>query len=283
MKPISLVLFAAMAAIATVTAQDGISAARILGPVPDGTPSPSLAPDPEYLVDPRDVLDSRTHQQGGRTITIRQIKPIALQLPAPVDSTAVEEASEFSWPLAESREEHPGSRLLFLGATVFRAEDSPPRTLVRYRPEEGREEITLWSSADFALIAGGIHAFVDSADETHQLVMSSGDVELERMTDHQSAKGGDPAAPDMPAFPAGKATFRMVGQQPAPEDIAIIQSLHDIYNSEYARLKAAHQGREEARIKNEEYLRDHPPEPKDITLNFWRIEKSAVNRKGADQ
>lgn len=68
----------------------------------------------------------------------------------------------FSQRLAEYRENHPKSGLLTLAARVFRSKDSPPRTLVRYWPEGGRKDITFWSSADFALIAGGdqlIHRF----------------------------------------------------------------------------------------------------------------------------
>ena len=61
-----------------------------------------------------------------------------------------------------------------------------------------------------------------------------------------------------------------------------IQSLHDLYNSEYARLKTALEGRERARIEREAYLKANPPQPKDIVLNFWRTEKPAPV-KGANK
>ena len=147
-----------------------LTTARILGEIPDGTPPPPEPPKPKFIVPAKDILETTTHQQGGRTITVRKIDPIALPPPpAPVETTAIELDPEFRQRLADYREAHPRSTLLFLGATVFRSKDSPPRTLVRYWPEGGRDSITFWSSADFSLIAGGITSFVDSADESHHL------------------------------------------------------------------------------------------------------------------
>jgi hypothetical protein len=296
MKPIPRIFPALLAAATLASAQEEISAisresasapvpvpttARILGEIPDGTPPPPAPPKPEFRIAPQDILDTANHEQGGRTITIRQIKPIALPPPPlPVEISTSQVAAEFSQRLTEYREEHPKSGLLFLGATVFRSKDSPPRTLVRYWPEGGREEITFWSSADFALIAGGINSFVDSSADSHHLMMGWGNVDIERMSELQTAKGLEYDAPDMPEFAEGKATFQIVGKQPAAGDLVPIQALHDLYNSELARLKTAYEGREAARIERETYLKAHPPQPKDITLNYSRIEKPASKQKG---
>lgn len=249
-----------------------LSTAHILGRIPDGTPPPPAPPKPEYHIPARDVLATTTHAQGGRTITVQQIKPIALPPPPPppVATTSAEVDAEFSQRLADFREEHSKSRLLIVGATVFRSKDSPPRTLVRYWPEGGRENITFWSSADFALIAGGINSFLDSAGDTHHLLMGWGNVDIDRMSDLHTSKGLEYDAPNMPVFPAGKATFQIIGNQPA-EELVAIQSLHDIYNSELARLQTAYESRERARIQRNADLLANPPRPKDITLSHWRI------------
>jgi len=256
--------------------------ARILGEIPDGTPPPPAPPKPEYHVAARDVLSTATHEQGGRTITIREIKPIALPPPPPpVEITLAEPDAEFSQRLAEYREAHPKNELLFLGATVFRSKDSPPRTLVRWWPQGGRGTITFWSSADFALIAGGINSFADTAGDSHHLLMGWGNVDIDRMAELYTAAGREYDAPDLPEFTDGKATFEVIGDtEPTAEELVVIQSLHDIYNSELERLKTAYEGRERARIEREEYLKANPPQPKDITLNFWRTEKPAANGKG---
>jgi hypothetical protein len=253
---------------------------RILGEVPDGTPPPPSAPKPEFNIAKRDVIDTATHEQGGRTITIRQIKPISLP-PPPAETNVSEVDAEFSQRLTEYREAHPKNELLLLGATVFRSKDSPPRTLVRWWPRGGGGTVTFWSSADFALIAGGINSFADTAGATHHMAMGWGNVDIDRMAELSAIKGREFGAPDLPEFPEGNATFQIAGDtKPSGEELVVIQSLHDIYNSELARLRTAWEGRERARIEREEYLKANPPQPRSITLNFWRTEKPAATGKG---
>ena len=249
------------------------TAARILGNIPDGTPPPPEPPKPKYIVPATDVLESKSIQQGGRTITVRKINPIALPpSPPPVEPLSPEARAAFREKVAAYRESHPRTKMAFLSATVFRSKDSPPRTLVRCWPEGKRETITYWSSADFGLISG-IHAFVDGTGATHSLLMGWGYVDLETMSEMQAARLKAYGATALPAFPEGKANFEIIGAPLAAEDLAPIQALHDLYNSEHARLKSAFEGRERARIEREAYLKAHPPQPKDITLNYWRTER----------
>ena len=162
--------------------------------------------------------------------------------------------------------------MLSLGATVYRFKDSPPRTLVQYRPEPQGEPITFWSSADFSLISG-IQGIVATDGRTYSLFMAWS------ITDTTRTALGHP--PDIPAFPEGQATFTMVGTPPADPSVLVpIQSLHDLYNSEYVRLKAAYEGRERARLQHESDLKANPPKPKNITLNYWRTEKPANDKGG---
>ncbi len=249
------------------------TAARILGNIPDGTPPPPEPPKPKYIVASKDVLESKSIEQGGRTITLREINPIALPPPPPpVEPLSPEAEAAFRERAAEYRESHPRTKMAFISATVFRSKDSSPRTLVRCWPEGKRETITYWSSADFGLIAG-IHAFADATGTTHTMLMAWGYVDLETINDMQAARLQAYGATEFPTIPEGKATFQITGTPPAAEDLAPIQALHDLYNSEYARLKVAFDGRERARLEREAYLKAHPPQPKDITLNFWRTER----------
>ncbi len=257
------------------------SPARILGKIPDGTPPPVSPPKPKYNVAKRDILSTSTHWQGGRTITVREIKPIALpQPPAPLETAATVADAEFIERLKAWHKAHPSPKMLFLGATVFRSHYHPPRTLVRYWPM-GKEGITFWSSADFSLIAGGIGSFADSTGAVHSLFMSWSNMDADRAARLQAAKGRVYRAPEIPAFTEGNATYQIVDGQPDAGELAVIQSLHDLYNSEFQRLKTAYDGREQARQQREAYLKANPPQPKDITLNYWRTEKPAPAKGGA--
>jgi hypothetical protein len=297
MKTYSLVLAAALAAAASVRSQDAPVAdsrkavvapavtsttARILGNIPDGTPPPPAAPKPEFIVPRKDIVATTTHEQGGRTITIQKIKPIDLPPPPepvvqrmmPADNPA------FQARLAEYRASHPAWVTIPLGATVYRSKDTPPRSLVRYWPKPTGKSITFWSSADFALISG-IHSFVANDGQTRWLFMSWGNMDIERQTALHAARGREYHAPNIPEFPVGNATFTIVGDAPADAaDLIPIQSLHDLYNREFERLKIAYEGREQARLQREADLKANPPRPKDITLNYWRSEKPASNGKG---
>lgn len=129
--------------------------------------------------------------------------------------------------------------MLLVGATIFRSKDSPPRTLVRFWPEGSGHAITFWSSADFGIIAGGINSFVDTTGDTHHMLMGWGNVEIDSLFELQATVGREYEAPAPPEFMEGKASFQVIGEQPAAETLVSIQSLHDLYNSEYAKLKTA--------------------------------------------
>jgi hypothetical protein len=254
---------------------------RILGEIPDGTPPPPQEPKPEYHIAASDVLSTTTREQGGRTITFRQIKPIDLPPPpVPLESATTELNEEFAQRLAEYREAHPRSHMLFISATVFRSQDAPPLTLVRYWPEGKGGAVTLWSSADFALIAGGINAFVDANGDNYHVMMAWGNMDIDRLDDWRFSKALGYDVAEIPDFSEGKATYQIIGDPPDAEKLAPIQALHDLYNSGYEKLKTAHEGRERARIEREAWLKANPPQPKDITLNFWRTEQPAAKAEG---
>ena len=283
--PIPLALLAALATTALVHAQDkptfdSPTTARILGEIPDGTPPPPEPPKPKFIVSEKDILESKSIHQGGRTITVRKIKPIALPPPPPPpEPLSAELQAAYRKRVAAYREAHPRTKMAFLSATVFRSKDFPPRTLVRCWPEGRKEMITFWSSADFGLIAG-IHSFVDSTGNQYAMMMGWGYADLDKrpgmLAAHLKAYGA--TAP--PAFSDGKASFEIIGASVPAEDLAPIQALHDLYNNEHDHLQKAYEGRERARLQHEAELIANPPKPKDIVLNYWRTEKPAA-KKGA--
>ena len=257
-----------------------IATARIIGNIPDGTPPPPQAPKPQFVARAMDILDSKVYEQGGRTITVHEIKPIALPpppMPQQESPTTQINNAAFNQRLADYRAAHPQTAVLSMGATVYRSQVSPPRTLVSYWPEPGGDPITLWSSADFSLIAG-IHSFVATDGRTYSLFMAWGSIDTTRTAE---AARGTNLPLDIPIFPDGPATFSIVGTAPADPSVLVpIQSLHDLYNKEFALLKTASEGRESARLQREADLKANPPQPKNLVVNFWTTDTPAPAKKG---
>ena len=271
---------------ATTPAAVSASAARIIGAIPDGTPPPPQAPKPQFVARGTDILDSKVREQGGRTITIQEIKPIALPqppMPQPESRTAQIDNAAFKQHLAEYRASHPEQSMLSLGATVYRFKDTPPRTLVRYWPEHGNEPFTFWSSADFSLISG-IHSFPGTDGRTYSLFLAWGNIDTSRTAALLASHGREYTPPDVPDFPDGPASFSIVGTPPADPSVLVpIQSLHDIYNKEFWRLKTAYEGRELASLLHEADLKAHPPQPKNLVVNFWTTDTPAPAKKGGSK
>jgi len=248
--------------------------ARILGQIPDGTPPPPEPPKPGFIVPTRDILKTETHWQGGRTITVQQIKPIALPAPAkpiappdPADPTIQER-------ITTAQRAHPEQEFLFVGATVFRAKNATVRSFVTLSPLGRAQPITVWSSADFALLSG-FSSFIGSDGEDHSLIMAWGTTEIEAISDIPTQRGFDFGLSKIPELPPGKATFVVLFDHPDPATLASIQSLHDLYNNEHDRLLCAYQGRERARLQHEAELKANPTQPKNIVLNHWRTQSPA--------
>ena len=284
MKPIPLVFLAAMASAPLVFSQEEISptTARVLGDLPDGTPPLPEPPKPSFIVPAKDILETETIQQGGRTITLQEIKPIELPPPAMAPAPPDPNNPAVQARIAEHRANHPQNEFIRLGACVFQPEDSAPRTLVTYWTAAGETPITFWSAADFSLLTSMAN-FIGSDGKTRSLLMMWRTAHIEQSIESLAKSGRAPnAPPEIPQFPDGKATFIIQSGTPTAENLASIQALHDVYNNEYEKLKAAFEGREQARLQQEADLIAHPSQPKSITLNHWRIDSPAqATAKGA--
>ena len=256
--------------------------ARIIGDLPDGTPPLPKPLKPAFLVPAKDILESKTFLQGGRKITVQRIAPIA----SPERSKrqlAITPSTPASAEPFEPTAEHPDAGVLVLGASVYRPKDGAARTHVNLWPQDGArtEAVGFWSSADFALLSG-FSSFIGSDGKSRSILMAWDNQEIATLKE-LTAPAKDPnALPPLPSLPAVKASFAITSGKPDAATLAAIQSLHDLYNSEFTRLQAAYTGREKARLIQEAALKAHPPKPKDITLSFWRTESPtpATQEKG---
>jgi hypothetical protein len=249
-----------------------IGAARILGALPDGTPPPPEALKPGFTVKPANVLSSKTQQQGGRTLTLGEIKPIAL--PAPLKPTPPAPADpavqqRFKASLADPLD----AGLLFIGATVFRLPDGTAPSLVTLQSMGSKESVTFFSNADFGLLSG-VGTFTGTDGKHRDLILSWSVDPCLRPTDLVTRLQKNYGLKKLPKLPSGPATYSVISGNPAPATLIAIQSLHTLYQAERPRLLAAHQGRERARLTEEAELKAHPPQPKNLVLHHWNIGKS---------
>jgi hypothetical protein len=251
--------------------------AHVIGEIPDGTPPPPQPPQPKFIVPAADVLDSKTIQQDGRKITFQKIAPIAL--PPPVIAPVFDPTDPATQARVEAfREETPSDDFIFVGANILKPKDEPTLSLVDIWPQGQKEPVVFWSSADFGLLSG-FASFVGSDNLTRSLFLMWSTSHLETRYDLERELGPD--GPKIPDLPPGKATFQIISGNPSKLTLTGIQSLHDLYNNEYERLLTAYQGRERARLQQEAELKANPPKPKDLVINYWRIDPPAAQKGGA--
>jgi len=264
----------------TVVVSKTTAVARIIGDIPDGRMPEPEPPKPEFVVAAKDVLATKTYHDSGRTITFQRIAPI--DLPPPPTAVAVEENQiPLERETTEANDENSVEEFVMAGATVFHPKDSPPLSLVHIWPNRGGQAVVFWSSADFGLLSG-ISSFIGSDGKPRSLMLMWSISEGENLSDLITELG--PESSKIPKLAADKATFAITSDHKTPAaTLLTIQSLHDIYNSEYERLKRAYEGREQAILESEAELKANPPRPKNITLNFWRTETPATDGKGGAQ
>ena len=286
--PVGFVAVVAFAAFARSQVTDGFDSrepapvpvaapgtARILGGLADGTPPPPAPAKPAFVVPAKEVISTKTIQQGGRTITIQRIQPIPLPPPPPTRAPETHEQAASLEQEAEVSEPQPKWDFLMVGATVFHFKDSPPRTMVTYWPSGKGESVTLWSSADFRLL-NGFTEFVAADGHAFRMMRMLSDADVDAIAGLQASEESE-----LPDFSIGKATFTVTGDAPADAQVlAPIAALHEIYNNEHPRLLLAWQGRERARLQHEAERKANPPQPKEVTIRYWRT-KTPAPAKGS--
>jgi hypothetical protein len=253
------------------------SRAHIPYKIPDGTPPPPTPPKPVWVVSPEDIVTAKAHREGGRTITVREIQ--AIQLPEPPEPIApVEISAEMRERIAAYQEKHPRHDVVTLGATIYRLENNITRTLVQVWGNGQREPATFWSSGDFSLLSG-IGAFTDKQGGSRALFMMWSIHDTIQLTKRMGQIGRAYEIPEIPNLPADQATYVLHEGKLDDDMRAAIDSLHEILNLDDAELRRAYEGRQRAAKEQEEFLKANPPQPQNITLNYWHNEEKQVGAK----
>ena len=248
--------------------------AQIIGEIPDGKPSEPAPPPAKLVVAPEDVLESKTVEVGERQITTEKIAPLKLP-PIPEPAPPPDPLSpEVQQRIHELSAQYRETTLVFLGATIFHSADLPgPRTLVRVWDQESKSGYSCWSSANWNWL-GGIGGFQGKDGRQYALIMSHSNMDIDRWSEFMERHGKEYIAPPVPELPAGDATFVVTDGTPPEDALAPVIALHQLYNKDWEKLKAAYEGRERARLEREEFLRANPPRPKNIVIRHWRMDEA---------
>ncbi len=251
----------------TLIAKDDVA---LLGPVADETPA--LPAPPKLLPSFQPTGMAATHRLDDHKIVMQQVANPGLPDPAPINDSQIapldektREALRASLVAQATLKGETKTRFLFLSATVY----DHQRTLVRwYGSGTSPKSFAAWSNVDFNHISG-IGAFQSNGVQ-YQLMMGIGN-ETESQTQKRAARAGVTAAsPAVPQLPTDRPAYVLIeGDAGDAESLVPLDGLHWLYQKEKARLTAAYEGRERARIGHEAYLKAHPPVTPDTVIQFW--------------
>ncbi len=262
-------------------------------PITYGTPS---APPPQPESIDFKVLNSRTKRMnvteapempdlppitGTINVTVQIVEDPKLPDPPPPLPVLPPDDPAVIARMAELRENHRGTELVFLSATVY----DHNRTLLRIYPN-GRvgDSVTAWSNVDFHHFSGfSTYRVKDAQDGTlydFGLLMGIGGIDTRHWKEIAKARGIDYNGPEIPKIPemtdlaVGGPSFVVIEGDAKSPAMDILEQIHDLYRKEGARMEEAYHAREKARAKRKAYLLANPPKPEDIVIKFWERDPS---------
>lgn len=236
---------------------------------------------PKIRFSSKDQLSTRLAKVGEKQITFEKVIPLKLPpIPEPQTPVAKTPAKmRASEKLELMRLKEKVSRFAFIGASVFRLKGSPDhvRTFVRFRLSQDSEFFGAWSTADWEYLSG-FSAFKGSDGEEYCSILTISIIEVEDFSQVSKVLGEIHSSFEFPkSLNNGMASFVVTEGHANPASLAALTALHDIYNQDLPRLKAALLGRKVAAFKHAEALKADPPDKKDVVFRYWRMDKAGRN------
>jgi hypothetical protein len=220
------------------------------------------------------VLESKQVVRGGRTITYQRVVPPVLPpqpaaTPAPVlDATRVLAVSAEQQRRAAKKQE-----TLFLTATVY------DQRVTGLRWSQQGREYRAWSNIDFNHLAGVSE--IETADHLYQLLFAVSNLttaEVEAFNRSVAERGLPVSAmkslPPAVTWSPARAEYQFEPETAVVpvEATAFLDTLHAYYDANRQALAEQAAQRIAEQTAREQWLKDHPPVPKDIVVRFWPIE-----------
>ena len=226
-------------------------------------------------VDPSNLVESITYDLGDRLLTVQEVTEEVLPTPPNVaEPSLLQQSSLPRNPALGLR----SFQTLSFGATVYRTNAGPTRSLVSYHPKGGTDSVTFWSSADWSLLANMGRIEGVDGKECQLMIMWSTE-NMDQREAFFASHGNTYHRPDIPLFTAGKASYLINGGTATTEMTALMGQIHATYDVEYQRLQEIFLKREVARVQNEAELKAHPPEQQDVLIQFRLLEPGQLDPK----
>jgi hypothetical protein len=214
---------------------------------------------------------------GTINVTMRLVADPNLPEPPPVLRTLPPNDPETVAALEDYSRNYKGTEVLFVVPTVY----DHSRTFLRIYPN-GKQEgsVAAWSNLDFNHFTGFANFRVREPDGTfvsYGLLMGISNVDTLRWQELMAERGAEYVAVEPPELPdqslAGP-SFVVVEGEAEGMAMDALRNLHELYRNEGDRMRFAYLARERARRERFAYLLANPPQPNDVTISFWRRDKT---------
>lgn len=216
---------------------------------------------------------------GTMTIKVHSVADPGIPDPTPAPATPPQN-TEFRERIAELAEEHQETHLAFISATVY---DRSRTQLICH--QGGDKAVTAWSNVDFNHFSG-IGTFLatgaDGKTRSYHLMMGIGNEDTGQPRELLSEQKIQREIPKMPSLPDGAPAFVIETKDPAPESVRMIEDLHALYRDKKDEMAADADSREQAYENRKAYLLANPPQPKDVTVHFWKRNNSVNPAEGGE-
>ncbi len=212
------------------------------------------------------VLDSLEVDLGSHSIIYNRVETPTLKPECPDEPTnlAQEDATATPGNLTAARTENAKEEVFMsLACTII--ENSG--TEIHWSRDDG--EYVIWSGINFNYLGAGAD-FETEATRYSIILFNMG----------ESSYGSTPQNQPVSDIPSGSSQYRKVGFPTtgvAAEVKKAMDDLHHYFNLNRDRLIREFQEREQAQLAQEKWLREHPPQPSDVTVNFFPIQSTWNN------
>lgn len=208
------------------------------------------------------ILQTQRVNLGDRSLIMNRVAPPVLPPLPPAKAPPIPTAEDLR------AQETKKSLVLFLSVTVYDREVSE----LRWTDEGGTHRA--FSNIDFNWLAG-MGGF-ETAEANYFVMLGLGN-ETREVANAQASKTAEqdgPARPPIPAraaFSDTRSEYAVADDEakPSPEILAGLDALHIYFDAHRASLVEDSKKRTETLAAQEQWLKVHPPKPKDTVINYW--------------